>query len=98
MKETSKCHTMRLARGDFHRYLKGKGIDIGAGDDPLQSPFGNVIPWDLPQGDAQYLEGIATNSLDFVYSSHCLEHMLDPRIAISNWGRVLNQKGVLNVV
>ena len=98
MNQTSFSHPMRLARGDFDRYLKGNGIDIGAGPDPLRPPLGSVISWDLPQGDAQYLEGIPTNSLDFVYSSHCLEHMRDVRIAISNWARVLKPKGIFYIL
>lgn len=54
-----------------------------------------VYGWDLMNGDAQYLKGVEDNSLDFVYSSHCLEHMIDVKIALYNWFRVLKAGGYL---
>ncbi len=36
--------------------------------------------WDWEDGDAQDLAGVAEDSLDFVHSSHCLEHLRDPAI------------------
>ena len=53
----------------------------------------NVKNWDLPDGDAQLLATLADNSLDFVHSSHCLEHMRDPKEALQNWLRVLKPSG-----
>lgn len=98
MKETAKCKEMRAARGDFEKYLRGSGIDIGAGDDVLEVESGSVRRWDLEDGDAQTLAGIAENSFDFVYSSHCLEHMRDVAEALKNWTRVLKSGGYLYVV
>jgi len=98
MRETSKCHDMRLARGDFQNYLRGDGIDIGAGDDALRVPSGTVRPWDQPDGDAQLLAGISADCFDFVYSSHCLEHMRGVPEALENWIRVLRPGGWLYVV
>ena len=55
-----------------------------------------VDPWRLhPQGDAQYMEGISDNTYDFVHSSHCLEHMEDPFVAMSNWIRITKPGGYL---
>src|SRR5437867_5758022 len=85
MRETSKCEEMRRNRGDFDNYLKGEGIDIGAGEDVLKIPNGMVRPWDVPDGDAQLMAGVPDNSYDFVYSSHCLEHMRDVTQALTNW-------------
>lgn len=79
----------------------GIGIDIGAGNDSLSkniSLFPNITSirgWDLPDGDAQYLETIADNTFDFIHSSHCLEHMVDPHVAIKNWIRVCKSDGYL---
>jgi SAM-dependent methyltransferase len=89
---------MRLARGDFDKYLKGDGIDIGAGNDPLRALTGTVRPWDMPDGDAQILAGVGANTFDFVYSSHCLEHMRDVPEALRNWIRVLKPGGWLYIV
>ena len=85
-------------RGDFQRYLIGQGIDIGAGPDCLQVERGNVRAWDMPDGDAQYLQGVPDNFYDFVYSSHCLEHMVNVEISLTNWLRVLKPGGHLYTV
>lgn len=57
--------------------------------------MGAVRAWDLADGDAQYLNGIADESYDFVHTSHCLEHMVDPSAALLNWLRVLKPGGHL---
>ena len=96
MKETSKCHNLRIEQGHFDKYLHGKGIDIGCGDDPLIVMKGSVISWDLPQGNAELLDGISDNSLDFAYSSHCLEHLENVENALKNWCRVVKPGGFLH--
>ena len=93
MRETGKCSQMRLRRGDFDRYLIGSGIDIGAGGDLLKITNGTVKRWDKSEGDAQLMEGVKDESFDFVYSSHCLEHMKDVEIALRNWIRILKPGG-----
>lgn len=98
MNETSKCRQMRLERGDFEKYLFGAGIDIGAGHDPLMTPYGTVRPWDLSDGDAELLPNVPDNSYDFVYSSHSLEHMPSVERALTNWIRVLKPNGFLYLV
>ena len=98
MKETSKCYGLRHRRGDFDKYLKGFGIDVGAGIDTLAVPDGSVRGWDRSDGDGQILESIADASLDFVYSSHCLEHLDDVSIALENWVRVTKPEGYLYIV
>lgn len=98
MKETSKCYGFRKERGDFDRYLKGYGIDIGAGDDPLQIPDGLVVPFDVKDGDAALMESIPDQTYDFVYSSHCLEDMPDIEVALRNWVRIVKPGGFLYIV
>jgi SAM-dependent methyltransferase len=102
---TSKAVMRRLHDSRFAtRYIVGNGIDIGSGPDPLgqyvqQFPImGSCKNWDLADGDAQYLASIADETLDFVHSSHCLEHMLDPDVAMENWIRVLKKGGHLLVM
>ncbi len=100
MHEASKALLRRLHDSRFvTRYFVGEGIDIGAGPDPL-SQYAELFPlmrscrdWDLKDGDAQYLASVADISLDFVHSSHCLEHMRDPREALHHWLRVLKPGG-----
>ena len=90
--ETGKAQNRRKREGFFEKYCQGEGLDIGCGNDPVVD---GVYGWDLMNGDAQYLKGVEDDSLDFVYSSHCLEHMIDVRIALYNWFRVLKAGGYL---
>jgi len=96
--ETQKCYEQRLKVGTFDKYLKGTGIDIGCGNDPLEIPNGEVIPWDEKDGDAQVINTIADRQLDFVYSSHCLEHVDNPYKALQNWIRICKPDGFIYVI
>jgi SAM-dependent methyltransferase len=102
--EQSKAAKRRYDDGAFHsRYFVGHGIDIGGKPDPLGQYVGvfarmqSVRTWDLDDGDAQSLAGVADDSLDFVHSSHCLEHMVDVAEAMWNWIRVLKPAGYIIV-
>jgi SAM-dependent methyltransferase len=104
MKECSKSIQRRLADSNFIRkYFVGEGIDIGGKPDPLllHSEFfplmQGVKTWDWEDGDAQYLKGLGDCSLDFVHSSHCLEHLVDPFEGLRNWFRVVKEDGYLVV-
>lgn len=98
MNETSKCYNLRVARGDFSDYLKGNVIDIGCGTDPLHVLIGTVRRWDVGDGDAQKMAGIADASYDCVYSSHCLEHIDNFNEALENWCRITKPGGYLYIV
>lgn len=96
MKECSKSIARRLADSNFtRRYFVGNGIDIGGKPDPLalyQELFclmKSVRTWDWADGDAQMLAGVPDKQFDFVHSSHCLEHLVDPRVGLRTWLRVL---------
>ena len=74
------------------------GIDIGCDNDVLRLPEHlhlEVRPWDLADGDATLMAGIPDESMDFVYSSHCLEHVVFPVTALRNWWRILKRGGFL---
>lgn len=93
MNETTKSHNTRLRHGDYE-FLKGQVLDIGCGPDPIVLPPPSTVRgWDLPDGDAQYLEGIDDKSFDVVFSSHCAEHLKDPPTALRNWSRVVREGG-----
>ncbi|MGL1901443.1 MAG: class I SAM-dependent methyltransferase [Fibrobacterales bacterium] len=100
--EHSKSVKRRYHDGDFHsRYFVGHGIDIGGKPDPLSCYVGifplmhSVRTWDIEDGDANYMQGVVDNSLDFVASSHCLEHMVDPKLALAHWIRIVKPGGHL---
>ena len=102
MKECSKSIARRLADPNFsNRYFVGAGLDIGGKPDPLAlyagmfSRMAAVRTWDWEDGDAQFLTGLDDDALDFVHSSHCLEHLVDPREGLRNWFRVVKPGGHL---
>lgn len=104
MKECSKSITRRLSDSNFsNRYFVGEGLDIGGKPDPLSlykqlfCQIQNVRTWDWEDGDAQFLSSIENNQFDFVHSSHCLEHLVDPIEGIKNWFRVVRSGGYLVV-
>lgn len=102
MKECSKSVVRRLHDPGFvTRFFAGRGLDIGGKPDPL-SLYEELFPriegvrtWDIEDGDAQFLAGVADDTYDFVHSSHCLEHLNDPAEGLRNWFRVLKPGGHL---
>ena len=90
MNETSKS---RKFWGPLERsVLTGSGIDIGCGPDPV-SP--TVRQFDLADGDANYITRHVHEQFDFVYASHCLEHMHNPRAAVLEWWQLVKPGGHL---
>lgn len=87
-------------------YLKGKGVDLGAGTFRIlpqaiavdsgehAQTFGHPFMADLRM-DCSKLDLFASQSLDFVYSSHLLEHIDDTKAALKEWWRVVKYGGVL---
>lgn len=100
MRETSKSVLRRIHDTRFAtRFFVGQGIDIGAGPDPL-SLYAEQFPamtalriWDIGDGDAQHMAGLADDSFDFVHSSHCLEHLRSPAEGLANWLRIVRPGG-----
>lgn len=72
--------------------LRGKGIDIGCGPDPV---LPDVRPFDTQHGDANRITKFVSEQYDFVFSSHCLEHMFDPRQALAEWWQLVKPGGYL---
>lgn len=104
MRECGKAVARRLGTPGFAtRYFVGRGIDVGCGDDPLSlyAPLfplvTEVVPFDREHGDAQDLASIPDGAFDFLHSSHCLEHVHDPLLALKHWARVVKPGGHLIV-
>ena len=102
MKELSKSIPRRMRDPNFvRRYFAGDGVDIGGRPDPLSlyrelfPLMGDVRIWDLEDGDAQLMSGVADETYDFVHSSHCLEHLRDPEEGLRNWLRIVKPDGFL---
>ena len=73
------------------KYCRGAGIDVGASRWPLDGARG------IDNGDTEnaYAINEADASLDFVFSSHTLEHLKDPEAALDEWIGKLKKGGVL---
>lgn len=83
------CAVFRKALG----FCKGRGVDIGAGLWPLPG----AIPIDerCGQHTVNRISDFPGHDLDFVFSSHCLEHIKDWRAALAAWLRLIKQGGVI---
>lgn len=93
MNETSK--TRPLWTAEELRILSGSGIDIGCGQDPV---LPGVRRFDIEHGDAQHITRYVHETFDFVYSSHCLEHMSDPIKALQEWWTLVKPCGYLFII
>ena len=74
------------------KWLVGSGIDIGCGSDPITP---DVRCFDVNDGDANVISQYVHEHFDFVFSSHCLEHMNDPFSALQEWWKLVKPGGVL---
>jgi len=100
MRELSKSIPRRQRDPGFAtRFFVGDAVDIGGAPDPL-SLYQELFPllksvrvWDLEDGDAQFMKGVPDNSFDLVHSSHCLEHLKDPKIGLEHWLRICSPGG-----
>lgn len=87
---------MALYRSLLTPYLHGRILDIGAGQDPVTK---NAVVFDKTEGDAQHADQyFSKDSFDSVFSSHCLEHMVDPSSAIKSWFSLVKPGGYLIIL
>jgi ADP-heptose:LPS heptosyltransferase/predicted SAM-dependent methyltransferase len=87
-------------------YLKGRGLDIGAGefkvlphaisvDNMHHEQFGFSVKPDVMVDTAERLEIFGSQSMDFVFSSHLLEHIENYPAALKEWWRLVKQGGYM---
>jgi len=74
------------------KFCDGRGIDIGASEWPLP---GAIPIRDEPHQNAYTLNAFPDSSLDFVFSSHCLEHLDHWDDALRLWIQKLKPGGIL---
>lgn len=82
--------------GEFEKSIvQGRGIDIGCGPDPVTP---DVQRFDLEDGDANHIGKYVSETFDFVHSSHCLEHMHNPKEALRGWWDLVRPGGHLILI
>ena len=87
--KTNKLREPSLVR----QFFSGRVLDIGAGTDPV---IGHAEIFDQPQGDAnKILRYLEPQSYDCVHSSHCLEHMDNPILALKDWWKLVKPGGYM---
>jgi len=75
------------------KHCIGKGLDIGASYWPL--PGSTPIDTELGPGVQNRIEEIPSRSQDYVFSSHCLEHISDWQGALDCWTEKLRVGGII---
>lgn len=71
------------------QFCKGDGLDIGAGQWPLHG----ATPHEIKNGGKA--EDLPDKQYDYLFSSHCLEHLVNPVQALEHWKTRLKPDGVL---
>jgi ADP-heptose:LPS heptosyltransferase len=87
-------------------YLRGRGVDLGAGtfkvlphvisvDNGNHEQFGHTIQPDVRVETCEKMDIFASQSMDFVYSSHLLEHITNWQAALHEWWRLVKVGGFM---
>lgn len=103
--EDPMCNESKKICWEVAPYLRGRGLDIGAGDFKVlphvisvdnmhHAAFGFTIKPDVV-AEADKLDMFASASMDFIYSSHTLEHVEDMPATLREWWRVIKPNGLL---
>ena len=107
-RENSKGNESQKCRWEIVQYTRGKGLDVGCGpvkcfphfigvDNCHHEVFGQHIKPDIKVETCLDLGLFATESLDFVFSSHTLEHIEPENVVrcLTEWCRLLKAGGNL---
>jgi SAM-dependent methyltransferase len=90
-----------LKRGPAHRFIleaarhfcNGYGFDVGAGGP--SSPLRGALAIDVLNGNSHHALNLPDNVVDYIFSSHTLEHLENPVAALEHWKSRLRPGGVL---
>lgn len=90
-----------IAQGFHSQYIfpvaekicKGKGVDVGCNNPAWAFP--GADPVDVKLDDPWHAYNLPDTEYDYIFSSHCLEHLDDYPAAIKYWHSCLKDSGVL---
>lgn len=99
--ESQRTYAEKIKNGFFTKYMSGNGLDIGyagyiQGVLPIL-PTAIGIDTNYPGYDGTTLP-FGTESQDYVYNSHCLEHISDYKASIKEWHRVTKINGHIVII
>ena len=91
------------------QYLRGTGIEIGAHQHPIEGIHPIYVDKykafrEIPDAIPPHYFGTACklpfydNALDYIATSHVLEHLPNPALALREWHRVLRPGGLIYMV
>lgn len=99
--ESAKTYENKLKNGFFDKYMSGYGAEVGyAGYEQGVMPIlerCDGYDMDTPGYDGKMIPVVDCH-YDWLYSSHCLEHISDYKAAIREWFRVVKPKGFIITV
>lgn len=106
--DTSEGRETAKIRFELVPYTRGRGLDIGCGPEKAFPHFWGIDSnvdeelfgiraegADLIAPDGTKLDWMGDETMDFVYSSHMLEHVKDYAGALREWWRVIKPGGYL---
>lgn len=105
--DNPECHESQKIKWELVPYTKGLGLDLGCGPAKAYQHFigvdnradtglfGIQMNPDLTVPTCEKLPMFAARSMDFVFSSHLLEHIQDYKGALAEWWRLIKVGGYL---
>jgi len=82
-------NAMQFILPTAQQFCRGRGVDVGAG----KWPFPGALAIDLCNGGEA--RNLPAGEFDYVISSHCIEHLIDPVATLEHWQARLRPGGVL---
>ena len=76
-----------------HYFCNGKGYDIGCMKEEWSLP--GSIPIDMDFDDPYHADNLPEGEVDYIFSSHCLEHVPDWAGTLLYWTEKLCDGGIL---
>lgn len=92
---------VRKARPRLARFCNGFGFDIGPGYERIKTEAIGIgmaspaVTWQMDLDAPRFGECFADGICDYIFSSHCLEHVKDYRLALRQWWRLVKPGGFL---
>lgn len=96
--ESQKTFKEKVVNGFFQKFMQGNGCEIGYGSkNETILPFCDGFDLNTPGYDGRVIP-VVDGYYDYLYSSHCLEHIIDWHYALFEWMRVIKKGGFLIIL